>query len=436
MYKYFTIVVVFLFAQVQDASANDQLNEVIQNMIEAVSLENLEEYILTLEDAGGHRSRVTFTPGKDSAAVYIDEVFRTMPYLTSVERDSFFIGSAQHPYNDIPQENIVATIEGTTYPERSIVIGGHYDSSADREDNWDQTWDTIEAPGANDNATGVAAILEMARIMSDPEYGFSSEYTLKFVAFGAEERGDVHTGNHHGSRYYAQNASMYGEDIIGMISIDMVGYNNNYDFTSIVSNEESVWLIDEFVNTNQQFAIDMIIDEHVNADARYSDHDNFWDEGYDAVLVIEHAPPWRSSQYYTANPYYHTSSDTFERLNMGLVKKVAQLNLATVASMSGTITSIADETAPAIADEFVLYQNYPNPFNAATNIQYNVPHQSNVQIRVYDVLGKEVAELVNEEKQPGTYTERFDGSNLPSGVYFYRMRAGGYTETKQFVLMK
>jgi hypothetical protein len=443
LYKSGWAIAIFLFAFLLQGADNDPLEEIIQNMIGAVSPENLESHILVLEDAGGHRSRVTFTPGKDSAAVYIEKMFNAMPYLESVVRDTFFIGGAEEPYFDIPLFNIVATIKGTVYPDKYIVIGAHYDSSADREGTtvWRQTWNTIEAPGADDNATGVAAILEMARIMSDPEFGFSSKYTLKFVAFGAEERGVVFEGNHHGSRIYAQNARMHDEDIIGMISIDMVGYNDYFDYTAIVSNEESSWLGEELITANQNYSVELLMNEPPFPEARYSDHDNFWDMGYDAILVIEHAPPWQNGLYYVANPYYHKSSDTSDRLNMGLVRKVTQLNLAAVASLSGIVTSVGEDEVPTIADEFRLYQNYPNPFNPATVIRYKLMGSDYVTLKVYDILGREVATLVDTEQPAGVYEVEFNaGANRrftpTSGVYFYQLKAGNYTATKKMILLE
>jgi len=85
---------------------------------------------------------------------------------------------------------------------------------------------------------------------------------------------------------------------------------------------------------------------------------------------------------------------------------------------------------------FSLDQNYPNPFNPSTTIQYSVPHRSSVVLKVYDVLGNEITTLVNEEKQPGYYKVNFNASRLSSGTYFYRMKAGNFTETKQFILLK
>ena len=89
-----------------------------------------------------------------------------------------------------------------------------------------------------------------------------------------------------------------------------------------------------------------------------------------------------------------------------------------------------------IPKKFLLSQNYPNPFNSGTVITYQVPTQSFVNIRVYNCLGEQVAEIVNEEKPMGTYFINFNPSQLASGVYYYRMQSGDFTETKKFILLK
>jgi len=83
-----------------------------------------------------------------------------------------------------------------------------------------------------------------------------------------------------------------------------------------------------------------------------------------------------------------------------------------------------------------LAQNYPNPFNPSTRIQYSVASSQNVTLKVFDVLGNEVATLVNEPKAPGVYTVQFNGGNLTSGVYFYKLQSGSFVQTKKFILMK
>jgi hypothetical protein len=85
---------------------------------------------------------------------------------------------------------------------------------------------------------------------------------------------------------------------------------------------------------------------------------------------------------------------------------------------------------------FALEQNYPNPFNPKTGVRFQVLGVSEVKIAVYDLLGREVAVLVNERKAPGSYEVRFDGSGLASGVYVYRLIAGTFVQSKTMLLLK
>ena len=87
-------------------------------------------------------------------------------------------------------------------------------------------------------------------------------------------------------------------------------------------------------------------------------------------------------------------------------------------------------------EQYALYQNYPNPFNPVTKIRYSVPHLSNVVINIIDILGNEIETIVNEEKPAGKYEFEFDGNKLSSGIYFYRLQASNYIETKKMVLIK
>ncbi len=87
-------------------------------------------------------------------------------------------------------------------------------------------------------------------------------------------------------------------------------------------------------------------------------------------------------------------------------------------------------------NSFSLYQNYPNPFNPATTIKYSVPRLSSVRLSVYNAIGQLIKTLVNEEKSPGNYSVTFNGAGLPSGVYFYHIKAGEYSATKKLILLK
>ena len=95
-----------------------------------------------------------------------------------------------------------------------------------------------------------------------------------------------------------------------------------------------------------------------------------------------------------------------------------------------------DEEEENIPSNFQLFQNYPNPFNPSTTIEYAIPNQSHVTIKVYDLLGREVTTLINEEKPAGNYSVTFDGGGLVSGIYFYRLTSNKFSETKKLLLLR
>lgn len=102
----------------------------------------------------------------------------------------------------------------------------------------------------------------------------------------------------------------------------------------------------------------------------------------------------------------------------------------------GTITSVSIDRSPEVPADYSLEQNYPNPFNPVSTIQFNVPTAGFVSVKVYNLLGQEVETLVQGVQAPGKYTVQFDGSRFGSGVYFYRLQAGQFTQTKKMILMK
>jgi hypothetical protein len=101
----------------------------------------------------------------------------------------------------------------------------------------------------------------------------------------------------------------------------------------------------------------------------------------------------------------------------------------------GTIVSIGDPKNE-LKKSFILSQNYPNPFNPTTVIKYQLPEAGLVTLKVFDILGNEIETLVNEQKQTGTYEITWYAEGLPSGIYFYRLQAGDFIETKKMILMK
>jgi photosystem II stability/assembly factor-like uncharacterized protein len=115
--------------------------------------------------------------------------------------------------------------------------------------------------------------------------------------------------------------------------------------------------------------------------------------------------------------------------------------VGTIFRWSGTVLPVEEENNFIQPERFSIEQNYPNPFNPSTTIQFQIPNSSFVNLKVYDVLGNEVATLVNEEKATGSYEIQFDSHsgevrNLSSGIYFYRLHAGSFIETKKMIFIK
>jgi hypothetical protein len=134
----------------------------------------------------------------------------------------------------------------------------------------------------------------------------------------------------------------------------------------------------------------------------------------------------------TSNCYGNLQSVQFVNQNDGWV---VGLNGTILHTSNGGVSYIMYYGNEVVTD-FSLSQNYPNPFNPTTKINYQIPYTSLVSIKVYDLLGREVASLVNEEKPAGNYEAEFDGSDLSSGIYFYKIQAGDYTSVKKMILLK
>ena len=417
-------------------TANAQSN-IVQRMIDSVSAERLTAHIDVLQKAGGHCSRANFTPGLDSAVEYVKREFISLPGISSVHLDTFLVATAQQPFDTKPMFNIVASKPGSMYADKKIVIGAHIDACGSRMPEWSEQWSTLPVPGADDNASGVSVVLELARILSDTAIGFSSEYTMDFVAFGVEETGPAYEGYLYGSRAYAQKARESGVTIIAMICIDMVGFNDEHLSMDIVTNEQSRWICDHIVSAVQQSVSDMTVNVAAQA-YTFSDHAPFWEQGFPAVCLIEGAPPNVTTPMYAANPYYHTTGDTLGQLNPKLLQASARAALASVATLSSSQTGVP-QYADGSPSGYFLEQNYPNPFNPTTTISFTVPNNglhNAIQLQVYDLLGRAVSTLVNEEKEAGQYSVQFNSTDLPAGLYFYRLTGGGFVMTKKMLLLK
>ena len=149
-----------------------------------------------------------------------------------------------------------------------------------------------------------------------------------------------------------------------------------------------------------------------------------------------------------------TSADKFSKENFDLNWSADENNFKTkiVAFKNDKLAEVTDinnhivesdnngntevENFTELPKEFSIEQNYPNPFNPATTINYSIPSTQYTVLKIYDIAGKEVMTLVNETKPAGRYTVKFDGSNLGSGVYFYKITAGNFSAVKRMLLIK
>jgi hypothetical protein len=141
------------------------------------------------------------------------------------------------------------------------------------------------------------------------------------------------------------------------------------------------------------------------------------------------------------NPFILTAPSAGKyKVNAGYKNPSKKWDSTTVTIVVADIGNDLMETTP---DSYKLYNNYPNPFNPSTKIFYSVPERSRVSLKIYDMIGNEVASPVNEEKSSGNYSFNFDAGNLASGVYFYQLEAvplsglrSGFKETKKMILTK
>ena len=105
-------------------------------------------------------------------------------------------------------------------------------------------------------------------------------------------------------------------------------------------------------------------------------------------------------------------------------------------SLARHLITSTEDSPDNLPTKYRLQQNYPNPFNPTTKMRYELPKRSNVSLKIYDILGRQVAVLVDEEKAAGRYEVRWDAGGIASGVYFYRIRTGNFVETKKLILLR
>ena len=297
----------------------------IENLLAQISADRIREHIRALE---GVRHPVTAPEALQRAEDYIHAYLRALPY--QVELHPFTLDGREY-------HNIIATRLGARHPDKRVLVIAHYD--------------TVEnSPGADDNASSVAVLLELARVLQPVEL----ERTVQLAAVSLEERqreGMLDEAGLLGSRELATDAKKQGWDIEGVIVLETIAYAGKQivqktpdglpiklpevgDFIGLVGNEASRGLVEALVQAIGRYQIPLPVfplvvpgNGEILPDARRSDHAPFWDRGYKAVMVTDTAN-FRS-------PHYHQPSDTLETINVPFVAEVCRAVAATVLDLAG-----------------------------------------------------------------------------------------------------
>jgi hypothetical protein len=293
------------------ASILAQTDPLIEGMVQAVSKERVTGYVQTLQD---FQTRYTFTQGNTDAGNWLYDFFDGIGL--EVERHEFIYASST-------EENIIARIPGRMRPDEIIAISGHFDSTSDNPYNL--------APGADDDASGIAAVLEAALVFKDYQF----QRTIEFWCFNAEEQG------RQGSQAIAGDYYAAGKNIVAVVNSDMIGYwPSGWSRDLDVAYEPvSEWLADSIVSICQRY-VGIPIQKHPSGSCR-DDHVSFTNLGYSAITNMD---CWEAHNIGgETTPHYHRTTDTIETLNLDCMTQCVQVSVASVAEMAVPLSLTADD---------------------------------------------------------------------------------------------
>jgi Zn-dependent M28 family amino/carboxypeptidase len=293
------------------------LSAVIEEIIQQVSEENLRAQICYFQsrDGGEFCNSEGSRWACDGAAIdraveYAQQYFEKLGLKTERVPFSLFCRAGL-------SHNVEAILPGTE-SQQSVLITAHLDSTTFSISSGGM------APGADDNASGSSAVLEAARILS--QYKF--KHTIRFVLFTGEEQGLV------GSRAYAGKLASDGVQVLGVFNMDMIGYDGDSDGAFEVhagTRDSSVRIAELLVQTLQRYEIKLAPEVLEVGATNRSDHASFWSRGYPAVLVIEDSEYGATDDF---NPYYHSTSDTLDKLDLSYAKRIAQVVIGAAAQLA------------------------------------------------------------------------------------------------------
>jgi hypothetical protein len=297
------LLALILFLSIQ--SLNFSQTPVIQSIINQTNIDSLTYIVRELSGdvqtiIGGSPytivSRNKNQVGNDKAADYIKQKLNSYGLVTY---DQWFSGTGR---------NVYGVQLGTLYPNKKYIICAHYDDMPSG----------TTAPGADDNASGTAAVIEAARIFTQ----YNSKYTIIYGLWDEEEQGLI------GSAYYAQQAYNSGDSIMGVINLDMISWDSNSDGQAEVHTRpigSSISLKDNILQVNTLYGIGLTLST-INPGATWSDHASFWNRNFGAICLIELDADF--------NAYYHTVNDKIQYFNMPYFLKMSKAALGTVATLA------------------------------------------------------------------------------------------------------
>lgn len=353
----------------------------VRNFIEQVSIDNLTATVQYLENL---ENRYYNSTKAYEASDWILEQFEALNADTEIlEIEEFPFNIDDNP-NNPSSPNIIAIQYGTKYPDEYVICGSHYDSYSE----------SGKCPGADDNATGVATVLETARILSQYEF----ERSIIYCTFSAEEIGM------RGSMEYAKHCkNVMGFDVVGYFNNDMNGYLNPGDeiHIDLIYPNTAEALGNYYINVASVYFPEM---EVVRKDLTYgsSDHESFNNVGYMGIYPFEdvdHISPY----IHTGNDVIGPSVNSFE-----MSKRYTQMNIASVAHMA-----VYDDGESVAENTKDMMSLYPNPVKDILTIKSE--NNSLNEVQIVNTLGQVVKELSFEGQ-----TE-VDVRDLESGVYFVKI---------------
>ena len=270
--------------------------------------------------------------------------------------------------------------------------------------------------------------------------GGTSEGNLKVTAFN--RNGDKQWENYYSNWDYISNA-VFDENFKLLYLFGVAEESGIRQFITVASNVSRQGGTSWFdLYSNEQFSTmsssEIVLDNNHNiyvtgTSSNSTTQSDFVTLKYD----IGGNRIWKQSYNQTGTGINRSKGITVDNSGnvyvMGLSDNGNSTDITTIKYSQGILPR---DPLTNIPGDFMLYQNYPNPFNPSTQIKYELPLDANVKITVYDMLGKELAVLVNEQKTAGRYNVSFDASRISSGMYFYKIEAGSYTDTKKMLLVK